>query len=176
MARTAAGGMAGYIRYAPHVDAGRGKVRLALSSHVNHWWEVPLYISARGLSTSPIPYGDRVFEIEFDLHDHNVAIRASDGHTKFVPLYSRSVAEFYRELMATLRSLGIDVKTWSTPVEVPDPIPFEQDEKHAAYNPEYASRFWRILVQTDLIFKEFRTRFIGKVIPCISSGAALISP
>jgi hypothetical protein len=142
-----------------------GKVRLALSPHVNHWWEVPLYVSARGLSTSPIPYGHRVFEIEFDLLDHNVAIRASDGHTKFVPLYSRSVAEFYREFMATLRSLGIDVKIWSTPVEVPDPIPFEQDEKHAAYNPEYANRFWRILVQTDSIFKEFRTRFIGKVSP-----------
>ena len=152
-----------------------GKVRMALSPHVNHWWEVPLYVSARGLSTSAIPYGHRVFEIEFDFLDHNLAMRVSDGHTKFVPLYPRSVADFYREFMATLRSVGIDVKIWSTPVEV-DPIPFEQDKTHAAYDPEYANRFWRILLQTDSIFKEFRARFIGKVSPVHFSGAALIWP
>ena len=142
-----------------------GKVRAALSPHVNHWWEVPMYVSARGLSTSPISTGSRIFDIEFDFLNHNLEIRASDGATKFVPLYARSVADLYREFMATLRAIGVDVKIWTTPVEVPDPIPFEQDEQHASYDPEYANRFWRILVQSDAIFKEFRSRFIGKVSP-----------
>src|SRR5947209_2269595 len=132
-----------------------GKVKTALSPHVNHWWEVPLYVSARGLSTSAIPQGNRVFDIEFDFLDHNLAIRTSDGLTKFVPLYPRSVTDFYREFMATLRFVGIEVKIWSTPVEVPDPIPFEQDEVHAAYDPEYANRLWRVLLERNSIFKEF---------------------
>lgn len=142
-----------------------GKVRAALSPHINHWWEVPLYVTARGLSTSPIPYRDRAFEIEFDFRDHNVAIRTSDGLSKFVPLYPRSVADFYREFMATLRFLGIVVKISSMPVEVPDPVPFENDEQHASYDPDYANRLWRILLHADAIFKEFRSRFIGKVSP-----------
>lgn len=142
-----------------------GKVRAALSPHINHWWEVPLYVTARGLSTSPIPYRDRAFEIEFDFRDHNVAIRTSDGLSKFVPLYPRSVADFYREFMATLRFLGIVVKISSMPVEVPDPIPFEKDEQHASYDPDYANRLWRILLHADAVFKEFRSRFIGKVSP-----------
>lgn len=142
-----------------------GKVRAALSPHINHWWEVPLYVTARGLSTSPIPYRDRAFEIEFDFRDHNVAIRTSDGLSKFVPLYPRSVADFYREFIATLRFLGIVVKISSMPVEVPDPIPFEKDEQHASYDPDYANRLWRILLHADAVFKEFRSRFIGKVSP-----------
>ncbi|MGH9431715.1 MAG: DUF5996 family protein [Terriglobia bacterium] len=142
-----------------------GKLREALSPHVNHWWEVTLYVSARGLCTSPIPHGNGIFEIEFDFLDHNLAVRTSDGVRKFVPLYPRSVADFYREFMATLRFLGIDAKILSIPQEVPDPVPFERDEGHAAYDPEYANRLWRILVQTDSIFKEFRSRFIGKASP-----------
>jgi hypothetical protein len=142
-----------------------GKVRSALSPHVNHWWEVPLYVSARGLTTSPIPYTERVFEIEFDFLDHNLAVRSSDRATKFVPLYPRSVADFYREVMAVLRAMGIDINIWPKPVEVSDPIPFADDEQHASYDAQYVSRFYHILLHVDAIFKEFRGRFIGKVSP-----------
>jgi hypothetical protein len=142
-----------------------GKVRLALSPHVNHWWEVPLYVNARGMTTSSIPYGDRVFEIEFDFIDHNLAIRGSDRATKFVPLYARSVADFYSETMAVLRAIGIDVKIWTKPCELADPIPFPDDHQHASYDGEYVNRFHRILLQADSIFKEFRSRFVGKVSP-----------
>ncbi|MGH9620251.1 MAG: DUF5996 family protein, partial [Bryobacteraceae bacterium] len=142
-----------------------GKVRAALSPRVNHWWEVPLYVTVRGLSTSPIPQGDRAFDIGFDFIDHNLAIRTSDGLAKFLPLYPRSVADFYREFMAALHSVGIDVKISTMPQEVPDPIPFEQDEHHAAYDAEYAHRFWRILLASDSVFKEFRGRFTGKASP-----------
>ncbi len=142
-----------------------GKVRLALSPHVNHWWETPLYVSARGMTTSPIPYGGRVFEMEFDFIDHNLAIRGDEGETKFVPLYPRSVADFYRETMAVLRAMGIDVKIWPKPVEIADPIPFPEDERHASYDPEHVSRFHRILVEADAVLKEFRAGFIGKASP-----------
>jgi Family of unknown function (DUF5996) len=142
-----------------------GKVRSALSPHVNHWWEVPLYVSARGLTTSPIPYGERVFEIEFDFLDHNLAIRSSDRATKFVPFYPRSVADFYREVMAVLRAMDMEIKIWPKPVEISDPIPFPDDEQHASYDAQYVSRFYHILLQVDAIFKEFRGRFIGKVSP-----------
>ena len=142
-----------------------GKVRLALSPHVNHWWEVPLYVSARGLTTSAIPHGGRVFEIEFDFLEHYVEIRTSEGITKRVTMYPRTVADFYREFMETLRAAGIEVKIWTTPVEVAEAIPFERDEVHAAYDPEYANRFWRILVQSDSVLKEFRGRFTGKASP-----------
>jgi hypothetical protein len=142
-----------------------GKVRLALSPHVNHWWEVPLYVSARGLTTSSIPYGERVFDMEFDFLDHNLIIRSSDGATKFVSLYPRSVADFYREVMAVLRAMDFEVKIWPKPVEIPDPIPFPDDEQHAAYDPEYVSRFHRILFECDILFKEFRGRFLGKASP-----------
>ncbi len=142
-----------------------GKVRLALSPRVNHWWEVPLYVSARGMTTSPIPYGERVFEIEFDFLDHNLRIRASDGTAKFLSLYTRSVADFYREFMAALHAIDIDVKIWPMPVEIANPIPFPEDEQHASYDREYVSRFHRILLQADSVFKEFRSRFIGKASP-----------
>ena len=112
-----------------------GKVRLAQSPLVNHWWEVPLYISARGLTTSAIPYRDGIFEVEFDFLDHNLVIRTSQDQTKIIPLAPRSVADFYKEFMAALASLGIDVKIWHMPVEIPNPIAFDRDTQHASYDP-----------------------------------------
>ena len=142
-----------------------GKVRLALSPLINHWWEVPLYISARGLTTSAIPYNRGVFEVEFDFLEHNLVIQTSEGSSKTIPLAPRSVAAFYKEFMAALVSLGIEVKIWHMPVEVPNPIAFNRDTQHAAYDREYVTRFWRILVLTNTIFEEFRSRFIGKNSP-----------
>jgi hypothetical protein len=139
-----------------------GKIRLAQTPLINHWWNVPLYVTARGLTTSAMHYHDRSFEIDFDFIDHQLLIKCDDGATESLPLVPRSVADFYREVMRTLGGLGIGVKIWPVPVEVPDPIPFEQDHKNAAYDPEYASRFWRILVQTEKVFTEFRSRFLGK--------------
>lgn len=142
-----------------------GKVRLALTPHLNHWWQVPLYVSARGVSTSTIPYWNRVFEIEFDFLDHNLAIRDSNGATNVLPLYARSVADFYGEFMAVLRAMDIDVKIWPKPVEIPDPIPFPDDVVHASYDPEAVRKFHRILLSVDSIFKEFRGGFVGKTSP-----------
>jgi uncharacterized protein DUF5996 len=142
-----------------------GKVRLALTPKVNHWWNVPLYVSSRGLTTSPIPYDSRIFEIEFDFLRHKLCISTNDGQTRELFLTQRSVADFYREFMATLQEMGLEVKIWKMPVEIPDPIPFDEDTTHASYDPEYANRFWRILVSTDDVLKEFRSRFIGKSSP-----------
>jgi len=142
-----------------------GKVRLALSPHINHWWEVPLYVSARGLNTSPIPYGNSIFEVEFDFLDHHLTIKTNKGELKRIGLYPRSVADFYQEFMRTLSSLGFEVKIWHVPVEVPDPIPFDQDQQHASYDPMYANAFWRVLIQVDEVLKEFRGKFIGKSSP-----------
>jgi hypothetical protein len=142
-----------------------GKVRLALSPLVNHWWNVTLYVSARGLTTSPIPHGARTFEMSFDFIDHNLLIQTSDGTSKALGLFPRSVAEFYHEIMGALRALGIDVTVNPLPQEVPNPIRCDEDDVHASYDPEYAQRFWRILVQTDRVFKESRSRFIGKCSP-----------
>ena len=136
-----------------------GKVRLALSPRVNHWWEVPLYVNARGLTTSPIPYGKGVFEVQFDFIDHRLEIATSSGETKSMRLEPRTVADFHAEFLALLQSLGIDVKIWNMPVEIPNPIRFDQDRVHGAYDPQYANAFWRILVTVDAIFKEFRSRF-----------------
>jgi hypothetical protein len=142
-----------------------GKLRLALSPHVNHWWEVPLYVSARGLSTSPIPYRLGVFEAEFDFLDHVLRFVTSRGETKAIRLAPRSVADFYQEFKATIASLGIEAKIWPMPVEIPDPIRFDQDTVHASYDPVHANRFWRILTTVDAICKEFRARFTGKASP-----------
>jgi Family of unknown function (DUF5996) len=142
-----------------------GKIRLAQTPLVNHWWNVPLYVTARGLTTSAMPYGARTFEIEFDFIAHELLIKCDDGATETIALVPRSVADFYRAVMRALGALGIEIKIWTTPVEVPDPVPFEQDTQHAAYDPEYANRFWRILVQADRVFTEFRARFIGKCSP-----------
>lgn len=142
-----------------------GKVRLALAPLVNHWWEVPFYVTARGLTTSAIPYGDRVFDVEFDFRDHRLDIRTTWGTSRALALKPKSVAEFYSEFMSALQSLGIDVKIWTMPVEVPNPIRFDVDTQHASYDPEYANRFWRILVVCQDIFHEFRAGFIGKNSP-----------
>ena len=142
-----------------------GKVRLALSPRVNHWWQVPLYVSARGLTTSAIPYGGCAFEIEFDFGGQYLAIRKTGQAETLVRLYPRSVADFYQEVMAALRATGIEVKIWPVPVEIANPIPFPDDRQHASYDPEYVNRFHRILLQADAILKEFRGRFIGKASP-----------
>lgn len=142
-----------------------GKIRLTLSPTWNHWWQVPLYVTARGLTTSPIPDKQRIFEIAFDFIDHNLAIQTSNGETKVIELFPRSVADFYQELMATLLDLGIEVKIRAIPDELSNPIPFAEDREHASYDAEYVNRFWRILVQSDRVFKEFRGRFLGKCSP-----------
>jgi hypothetical protein len=142
-----------------------GKVRLALSPHVNHWWEVPLYVSARGLTTSPMPYEHGICEIEFDFLRHVLSIQTSLGESRTLELRPRSVADFYGEFAAALHSLGIAVKIWTMPQEVPNPVPFEKDFDHASYDPAQATQFWKILLAADTVFKEFRGRFIGKDSP-----------
>jgi hypothetical protein len=142
-----------------------GKVRLALSPRVNHWWEVPLYVNARGLTTSAIPYGEGSFEIQFDFIDHKLKIETSWGSSKTLALKPRTVADFYAEFMAAIRSLGIAIKIWSMPVEIADPVRFENDTQHASYDPEHAHRFWQILVSCENVFQEFRGGFIGKCSP-----------
>ena len=142
-----------------------GKIRLEQTPLVNHWWNVPLYVSARGLTTSAMPYEERIFEIEFDFIDHQLLIKCSDGSTSTLPLRPQSVADFYAEVMSALHGLGMEIKIWTMPVEVPNPIRFEEDTMHAAYDSEYANRFWRALVKMDDVLKEFRARFIGKVSP-----------
>jgi hypothetical protein len=143
-----------------------GKVRLALAPRINHWWQATLYVTARGLTTSPVPYGRRSFQIDFDFIAHRLSIATSDGATEAFSLRPMSVAEFHREFMARLRALGIEVHIWTMPVEIKGPaVPFEQDLSHASYDPEYVHRFWQVLVQVDRVFTEFRARFIGKVSP-----------
>jgi len=142
-----------------------GKIRLVQSPFLNHWWHVPLYVTPRGLTTSVIPYGSKTFEINFDFVDHKLVINTSNGSTKTQDLRSQSVADFYRETMAALLELGIEVAIWTTPVEVADPISFEEDYKHATYDPEYAQRFFCILVQASRVLTEFRSRFVGKASP-----------
>jgi hypothetical protein len=142
-----------------------GKVRMALTPPVNHWWHVPLYVSARGLTTSPMPAGGRNLEIVFDFLDHQLRLTCSDGQHQTVALRSVSVAQFYRDTMAALARLGVTPHIWTTPCEVEDPIPFEADETHRSYDPEAAQRFWRALVQADRVMKAFRGRYIGKASP-----------
>ena len=142
-----------------------GKIRLAQTPVVNHWWNVPLYVSARGLTTSAMPHGERTFEIEFDFVGHELLFRASDGVAESLPLAPRAVADFYAEVMGTLRGMNLPVTIWTTPVEVPDPVPFEQDRSHAAYDAEYANRLWRVVAQSARVFEEFRARFVGKCSP-----------
>jgi len=142
-----------------------GKIRLKQTPLVNHWWNVPLYVSARGLTTSVMPYDDRVFEIEFDFIDHRLLFKCSDGAHTDLPLRPQSVADFYAEVMQTLRKLGMEIKIWTMPVEVPESIRFTEDDIHKSYDAKYVSRFWHALVGMDEVFKEFRSRFIGKVSP-----------
>lgn len=142
-----------------------GKIKLKLAPLVNHWWQVPLYVTTRGLSTSPIPSKQRIFQVDFDFIDHEMRIGLDTGDIQSIELKPRSVADFYRATMAVLHSLGIDVSIWTTPVEVPERIPFERDNKHSTYDPEYAQCHWRVLVQVDRVLKIFRSRFIGKASP-----------
>ena len=142
-----------------------GKIRLVQSPWVNHSWHTTLYVTSRGLTTSPIPHGTRTFQIEFDFIDHKLLIQASDGEIKTMSLAPRSVADFYEELIAKLTGMNLRVWIHTTPNELPDPIPFEKDYEHASYDAEYANRFWRALVQVDRVFKHFRARFVGKCSP-----------
>ena len=144
-----------------------GKVRLTQTPLENHWWNSVLYVTSRGLTTSPIPYGIRTFQIDFDFIDHRLLVCTSDGAIKSLALQPRSVADFYRELMDTLKTLSIEVPIHAKPDEVAEPIPFAEDHKHTSYDAEYAYRFWRILVQADRVFKHFRSRFIGKCSPVL---------
>jgi hypothetical protein len=142
-----------------------GKIRLVQTPWVNHSWHTTLYVTSRGLTTSPVPYKTRTFQIDFDFVDHKLLIQTSDGAGKAMPLAPRSVAEFYAELFSCLAELNLNVKIHPMPNEVANPISFDEDTEHASYDAEYANRFWRALVQADRVFKEFRSRFIGKCSP-----------
>ena len=142
-----------------------GKIRLAKTPWTNHSWHVTLYVTSRGLTTSPIPHGSHTFEIRFDFIDHDLRILKSDGGVQTIKLRQQSVAAFYKAVMDALGELQLPVKIDTLPNEIPNPIPFDRDEQHGAYDAEYANRFWRVLVQADRVFKEFRARFCGKCSP-----------
>ena len=142
-----------------------GKVKLELCPFLNEWWEVPLQLTARGLTTSTIPCARGAFEIDFDFVDHNLHVRTSDGALKALPLMPRSVADFYAEFMASLHALGIDVNLNTKPQQFQDPIPFEKDGGHAAYDPVYVSRWWRIMTQVGVVMERYRSGFVGKSSP-----------
>ena len=142
-----------------------GKIRLRLTPWMNHSWHVTLYVTSRGLTTSPIPHGSATFEIRFDFIDHHLRILKSDGGQRSLELKARSVSDFYKAVMAALNELDLAVKIDITPNEIPNPIPFDQDDKHGSYDPEYANRFWHVLVQADRVLKQFRSRFCGKCSP-----------
>jgi hypothetical protein len=142
-----------------------GKTRLALAPMQNHWWQVPLYVTPRGLTTSAIPYGERSFAVDFDFIDHRLVVEASDGASRALALKPRPVAEFYAEYRELLGALGLAVKIRPVPVEVETAIPFAGDREHASYDPDAAQRHWRILVQADRVLKRFRGRFLGKASP-----------
>jgi Family of unknown function (DUF5996) len=142
-----------------------GKIHLALSPPINHFWGTTFYVTARGLTTSAMPYAKGTVEINFDFISHTLEILTSLGETRSFRLVPRTVAEFYFELMSALHSLGIDAKVWTMPVEVPRPVRFNLDGAHSAYDSEYAHRFWQVLVSVDTVLREFRSRFIGKASP-----------
>jgi hypothetical protein len=142
-----------------------GKTRLALTPLQNHWWNVPLYVTARGLGTSAMEYGDDVLDIEFDFVDHELHLRLGSGKALSVALRAQSVADFYREYLASLAALGVSVVIHPMPVEVPTPIRFDRDREHRSYDPEYAHRFWQVLVHAEKVFRGFGTGFLGKVSP-----------
>jgi Family of unknown function (DUF5996) len=142
-----------------------GKIRLAQAPPVNHSWHATLYVTPRGLATSPIPHGDGTFEIAFDFIGHQLRIETSGGGTRSFALQPQSVAAFYRRLHEELAALGIRIRIHRMPNEIPDPVRFDQDEAHAAYDSGAANRFWRALVQADRVLKQFRARFLGKCSP-----------
>lgn len=142
-----------------------GKVRLKLCPLVNHWWETALYVTPRGLTTSIMPHGPDSFEIKFDFIDHVLKIEKSDGQIRIMALQPKSVAAFYQEFMELMGSLDLQVEIDINPKEVPNPIPFNEDNTHYSYDRDYAERFWRILLQVEKVFEKFRSKFIGKVSP-----------
>jgi hypothetical protein len=142
-----------------------GKIRMKCTPHLNHWWEVPLYVCSCGLTTSAMPHGNKLFEMTFDFIDHVLRIEASDGEQRSLALEPRSVAEFYEDVMTTLDEMGLPVQINPKPQEVPDPIEFADDTVHASYDAAAANRFWRVLVQSDRVLQMFRSRFIGKSSP-----------
>jgi len=142
-----------------------GKVKLELTPFLNDWWNVTFALTARGLTTSTIPFGPRVFQVDFDFIDHRVAIHVSDGHSWSMPLVARSVADFYVEFMTALGSLGIHAKINTHPVEVDDGIAFEEDRSHRSYDPEYVRRWWRIVLSVSRLLERYRTPFVGKSSP-----------
>jgi hypothetical protein len=142
-----------------------GKVRMAKSSWLNHSWHVTLYVTPRGISTGPIPYGERVFQIDFDFIDHELCLQSSDGAGSRFALEPQTVADFYARLMRALEKLDLAVDINRLPNEVADPTPFDEDRLHNAYDAEYANRYWRVLLQADRVFRRFRGGFIGKCSP-----------
>jgi hypothetical protein len=142
-----------------------GKVRLKLCPLVNHFWNVPFYLTARGMTTGAMPYPRGTVEVRFDFIDHKLLIETSGGRMVALALKPKSVAAFYKEFMAALADLGVTVKIWTMPCEIPDPTPFEKDHLHAAYDPEAVNKFWRITGWVDQVLKEFRAGFLGKVSP-----------
>jgi Family of unknown function (DUF5996) len=142
-----------------------GKVRMVNTPLMSHWWNVVLYVSARGLTTGLIPYGGRAFSMEFDFIDHQLVVLTTNGDRRAVPLKAGPVADFYRDVMAVLDELGLSTDIWTMPVEIPDAIPFDTDKQHVAYDADQAHRFWLALVQMNRVFEEFRSRYIGKVSP-----------
>jgi hypothetical protein len=142
-----------------------GKVRLELSPFLNHWWHVTFYVTPRGLTTSAIPYGEGSFDVTFDFVEHLLIVQTSEGASSSFPLIPRSVAAFYREFMDRLHALGIEVSINPVSCELPSPIRCDADEEHASYDPVYAHRFWRILVQTDTVMRRYRSMFLGKSSP-----------
>ncbi len=142
-----------------------GKIRLALTPWSNHSWHVALYVSGRGLTTSPMPAGGTTLQIDFDFIDHALRFSCADGRTRWIGLGPRPIADFYQEVRNVLQELGIEVRFHGAPNEIPQAIPFAEDRVHASYDPVYAERFWRILLQADRLFKQFRSRYLGKASP-----------
>jgi Family of unknown function (DUF5996) len=142
-----------------------GKTRLALTPLQNHWWNVPLYLSARGLTTSAMFYEGELLDIEFDFVSHDLHFRLSSGANASVPLRAQSVADFYKEFQSCLAVLGVSVEIHPVPVEIPNPIPFLEDRTHASYDADYAHRFWRALSHADRLFKVFSSHCLGKISP-----------
>ena len=142
-----------------------GKVRMKLTPLVNHWWNVPFYMTARGMSTSAMPYNQRTIEVQFDFIEHKLTITTSEARVVTMPLAAQSVADFYKTFLSALAELGVIVNIWTTPCELANPIPFEEDRTHASYDPQAVHKFWRILTWVDQVFKEFRAGFQGKDSP-----------
>jgi Family of unknown function (DUF5996) len=144
-----------------------GKVKLELAPFLNQWWEVGFTVTGRGLTTATIPVGHRIFQVDFDFLDHRLDVHVSDGRSRSLPLRPRSVADFYHEFMAALEELGIQVQIRTMPVEVDNTIPFDQDQVHAAYDPNYVTRWWRIVQQVDRLLQQYLTPFVGKSSPVL---------